>query len=79
MMATLYDVGLPTINEHIKKIYADNELIYSSNMIQATKEKIHFKVQVGNARFIKIKMCPKNPGYNWYGSYYLLGNAYLYN
>ena len=25
MMATLYDVGLPTINEHIKKIYADNE------------------------------------------------------
>ena len=26
MMATLYDVGLPTINEHIKKIYADNEL-----------------------------------------------------
>ena len=26
MMVTLYDVGLPTINEHIKKIYADNEL-----------------------------------------------------
>lgn len=26
MMATLYDVGLPTINEHIKKIYADGEL-----------------------------------------------------
>ena len=26
MMATLYDVGLPTINEHIKKIYADREL-----------------------------------------------------
>ena len=26
MMATLYDVGLPTINEHIKKIYADSEL-----------------------------------------------------
>ena len=26
MMATLYDVGLPTINEHIKKIYADDEL-----------------------------------------------------
>ena len=25
MMATLYDVGLPTINEHIKKIYEDNE------------------------------------------------------
>ncbi len=26
MMAILYDVGLPTINEHIKKIYADSEL-----------------------------------------------------
>lgn len=26
MMATLYDVGLPTINGHIKKIYADSEL-----------------------------------------------------
>ncbi len=26
MVATLYDVGLPTINEHIKKIYADSEL-----------------------------------------------------
>ena len=26
MMASLYDVGLPTINEHIKKIYADGEL-----------------------------------------------------
>ena len=26
MMATLYDVGLPTVNEHIKKIYTDNEL-----------------------------------------------------
>ena len=26
MMATLYDVGLPTINEHIKKVYADSEL-----------------------------------------------------
>ena len=25
MMAALYDVGLPTINEHIKKIYADGE------------------------------------------------------
>lgn len=26
MMAALYDVGLPTVNEHIKKIYADGEL-----------------------------------------------------
>lgn len=27
MMAALYDVSLPTINEHIKKIYDDSELI----------------------------------------------------
>ncbi|MCD7772885.1 MAG: cell filamentation protein Fic, partial [Ruminococcus sp.] len=26
MMATLYGIGLPTINEHIKKIYEDSEL-----------------------------------------------------
>lgn len=26
MIATLYDVGLSTINEHIKNIYADSEL-----------------------------------------------------
>ena len=26
MMATLYDVGLSTIDEHIKKIYANGEL-----------------------------------------------------
>ena len=27
MMAVLYDVGIPTINEHIKKIYDDTELV----------------------------------------------------
>ena len=32
MMATLYDVGLPTINEHIKKIYADSELEESATV-----------------------------------------------
>lgn len=56
------------------QIYADNELIYTSNKIQATNERIHFKVEVGNARFMKIKMCC-DYSYN----YYLLGNAYLYN
>lgn len=29
MMAALYDVGLSTINEHIKRIYDDGELNYS--------------------------------------------------
>ena len=32
MMAALYDVGLPTINEHVKKIYADNELTESATI-----------------------------------------------
>ena len=32
MMATLYSVGLPTINEHIKKIYADSELEESATI-----------------------------------------------
>ena len=32
MMAALYDVGLPTINEHIKKIYADSELDESATI-----------------------------------------------
>ena len=30
--ATLYDVGLSTINEHIKKIYADGELEESATV-----------------------------------------------
>lgn len=32
MMATLYGVGLPTINEHIKKIYSDSELEESATI-----------------------------------------------
>ena len=32
MMATLYDVDVRTINEHIKKIYADSELEESATI-----------------------------------------------
>ena len=32
MMATLYDVSLATINEHIKKIYSDSELVESATI-----------------------------------------------
>lgn len=59
------------------QIYADNELIYTSDKIQPTNEKIHFKVQVGNARFMTIKMST-DEDYR-FTNYYLLGNAYLYN
>lgn len=32
MMATLYDVSVPTINEHIKKIFSDMELVEDSTI-----------------------------------------------
>jgi len=32
MLTTLYDVSLPTINEHIKKIYTDSELDENSTI-----------------------------------------------
>lgn len=32
MLTTLYNVSLPTINEHIKKIYADSELDENSTI-----------------------------------------------
>ena len=32
MMAELYGVGLPTINEHIKKIYSDGELMETATI-----------------------------------------------
>ena len=57
MMATLYDVGLPTINEHIKKIYADSELeesatIRNFRIVQAegsrqmTRDTKHYNLQI---------------------------------
>lgn len=61
------------------QIYADNELIYTSNTITATNERIHFKVQVGNARFMKINMVRDRNDDSYDNVYYLLGNAYLYN
>ena len=37
MMATLYDVDVRTINEHIKKIYSDSELEEDSRVCEKTK------------------------------------------
>ena len=56
MMATLYDVGLPTINEHIKKIYADSELeesatirnfriVQTEGSRQVSRETKHYNLQ----------------------------------
>ena len=57
MMATLYDVGLPTINEHIKKIYADSELeeaatirnfriVQTEGSRQVTRDTKHYNLQM---------------------------------
>ena len=57
MLATLYDVGLPTINEHIKKIYADSELeeaatirnfriVQSEGSRQVTRDTKHYNLQM---------------------------------
>ena len=57
MMATLYDVGLPTINEHIKKIYADSELeenatirnfriVQTEGIRQVTRDTKHYSLQM---------------------------------
>ena len=57
MMATLYDVGLPTINEHIKKIYADHEqdeaatirkfrIVQTEGSRQVSREVAHFNLQM---------------------------------
>ena len=57
MMATLYDIGLPTINEHIKKIYADSELdeaatirnfriVQTEGARQVTRDTKHYSLQM---------------------------------
>lgn len=57
MMATLYDVGLPTINEHIKKIYVDSELeetatirnfriVQTEGSRQVTRDTKHYSLQM---------------------------------
>ena len=57
MMAELYGVGLPTINEHIKKIYSDGELMETATIRkfrivqnegsrQVNREVIHYNLQL---------------------------------
>lgn len=54
MMAQLYDVSLPTINEHIKKIYGDSELAES-----ATIRKFRI-VQIEGSRQVSRKVTHYN-------------------
>ena len=57
MMAALYDVTLPTINEHIKKIYSDEELLEGATIRnfrivqnegnrQVSREVAHYNLQM---------------------------------
>ena len=57
MMAQLYDVSLPTINEHIKKIYEDGELaddatirnfriVQTEGTRQVNRKVIHYNLQM---------------------------------
>ena len=57
MMAQLYDVSLSTINEHIKKIYGDNELTETATIRkfrivqmegsrQVNRDVIHYNLQM---------------------------------
>ena len=57
MMATLYDVDVRTINEHIKKIYSDSELeedatirnfriVQTEGSRQATRDTKHYNLQM---------------------------------
>ena len=57
MMATLYDVDVRTINEHIKKIYSDSELeedatirnfriVQAEGTRQVTRDTKHYNLQM---------------------------------
>lgn len=57
MMSTLYEVGLPTVNEHIKKIYEDGELteeatirkfriVQTEGAREIHREVIHYNLQL---------------------------------
>ena len=65
MMATLYDVNVRTVNEHIKKIYSDSELepvstirkfriVQTEGSRQVSREVIHYNLQMIIAVGFKI-------------------------
>lgn len=65
MMAELYDVSVPTINEHIAKIYADGELtkeatirkfrtVQTEGAHQVSREVVHYNLQTIIAAGFKV-------------------------
>lgn len=67
MMAVLYDVGIPTINEHLRKVYEDGELqegstIRKFRIVQMeSKRQVHRKVNPYNLQADDLEVL-KNPG-----------------
>lgn len=53
MMATLYDVDVCTINEHIKKIYSDSELEEDSTIRNFRIVQTEGKIVKSDASFAK--------------------------
>ncbi len=74
MMATLYDVDVRTINEHIKKIYSDSELeeeatirnfrmVQTEGSRQVTRDTKHYNLQMIIAvGFSKVEFLSYNEG-----------------
>ena len=67
MMATLYDVNVRTINEHIKKIYSDSELeedstirnfriVQTEGSRQVSRQVKHYNLQMIIAVGFKVNM-----------------------
>ena len=76
MMATLYGVGLPAINEHIKKIYADSELeetstiqnfriVQTEGSRQVARNTKHYNLQMIIAVGFKVNNERADPFYSW--------------
>ena len=67
MMATLYDVSVPAINQHLKRIFADNELTRDATVKQylivqtegnreVQRDVEHYNLQAISAVRIKVLM-----------------------
>ena len=78
MLATLYDVEVPTINEHIKKIFSDHELqeeatirkfriVQTEGSRQVNREVKHYNLQVISIKKSLIYMSQLLKGAKRYG------------
>ena len=61
MMATLYDVDVRTINEHIKKIYSDSELeedstIRNFRIVQTEGSQICRELTNQNSKIVDVRI-----------------------